>query len=176
MSAAMLRELAKGNDAHVKSFPGSIKFSEFPKQDAVLILTCMDPRSNIIDTWNLPFGPAILRNAGGRATPDALRSMQVLASIMANGQSTLGAVAVIHHTDCGLVNFGNEFIHERMKKNAPEHLHMQIDEMDHGGFTDVDASIKEDMAIIKADPFLPKNLEVLGFVHDSFTGKTTEVL
>jgi hypothetical protein len=41
--------------------------------------------------------------------------------------------------------------------------------------TSVEESVREDMAIIKADPYLPQSLEVLGFVHDTFTGKTNEI-
>ncbi|KAK1071781.1 hypothetical protein LTR12_008584 [Friedmanniomyces endolithicus] len=154
-----------------------MRFSEFPNSKATMILTCMDPRSNPYEFWNLPFGPAITRNAGGRATEDALRSMRVLSTIMANGENTLGAVAVVHHTDCGLhhgPNFSDEFIKGRLADRAPE-LAKEVEKMELGSFADVEASVLEDMAIIKNDPYLPKDLDVLGYVHDTATGKTREV-
>ncbi|KAK0947276.1 hypothetical protein LTR29_001231 [Friedmanniomyces endolithicus] len=194
MSAADIRTLAKNNEsvrllpsteAHtltvLRSYdaqpPHNMRFSEFPNSKAIMILTCMDPRSNPYEFWKLPFGPGILKNAGGRATEDALRSMRVLSTIMANGQNTLGAVAVVHHTDCGLYhgpNFSDEFIKGKLTERVPE-LAKEVEKMELGSFTDVEASVLEDMAIIKNDPYLPKDLDVLGYVHDTATGKTREV-
>ncbi|TKA66838.1 hypothetical protein B0A55_08818 [Friedmanniomyces simplex] len=177
MSAADIRALAKNNESYEAQHPNNIRFDQFPNAKAMIILTCMDPRSNPYEFWKVEFGPAIIRNAGGRATEDALRSMRVLSSIMANGENTLGAVAVVHHTDCGLhhgLNFGNEFIRKKLAERVPE-LAGEVEKMDFGSFADVEASVKEDMAVVKNDPYLPKDLEVLGYVHDSFTGKTREV-
>ncbi len=75
----------------------------------------MDPRANPNEFWGFgESGPIIVRNAGGRAV-DALRSLRVLAAVMSNGRNTLGAVAIVHHTDCGLCNFSNERIRELLK-------------------------------------------------------------
>lgn len=69
----------------------------------------MDPRANPSEFWNLSEkdGVGILRNAGGRVTEDVLRSVRVLAGVMGYGKNTVGVVAVVHHTDCGLKCFGN---------------------------------------------------------------------
>jgi carbonic anhydrase len=107
-----------------------------PDQKALVILTCMDPRTEVRDFWKTPFGPAIFRNAGGRATADVLRSLRILASVMAGGKNTLGAVAVIHHTDCGLINFDKEFLDGKLKDrvgNDPK-LVNEIEHMHHGDF------------------------------------------
>ncbi|KAK3108038.1 hypothetical protein LTR53_017796 [Teratosphaeriaceae sp. CCFEE 6253] len=183
MSGDQVRELAKGNENYSASHP--IKFSDFPVEKAIMIVTCMDPRSNAHEFWQLPFGPGILRNAGGRATPDVLRSIRALSVVMSHGKSTVGAVAVVHHTDCGLLhdpatggpNFSNEFVREKLQKRVEgdEELIQGLEGVDFGSFSDVEASVLQDMAIIKNDPYLPKDLEVLGYVHDSFTGKTREV-
>ena len=52
-------------------------------------------------------------------------------------------------------------------------MHSNIDSADN--VYSIDESVREDMRIIKADPYLPKDLEVIGFVYDSFTGKVYEV-
>ena len=62
--------------------------------------------------------PAILRNGGGRVTEDTLRSVRTLAAIMGNGKSTVGAVAVVHHEDCGLRNFGDDQVKELLKEHS----------------------------------------------------------
>jgi carbonic anhydrase len=117
---------------------------------------------------------------------------------MANGRNTLGAVAVIHHTDCGLINFDKKYLDQKLRERVgdnPELLN-EIEHMNHYDFNEwvlhtleslgrrivadstrsVERSVREDMAIIKADPYLPKDLEVLGFVHDSFSGRTNELI
>ncbi|CAJ2511114.1 Uu.00g067390.m01.CDS01 [Anthostomella pinea] len=177
MSAEIVRKLAKGNEAHVHNHKGNWKFSESLDQKAVMILSCMDPRADPASFWDLEQGPGIIRNAGGRAK-DALRSIEVLSTIMSNGKNTVGAVAVVHHTDCGLLNFSDEFIKNKLKERTSDSpdLAGEIDAMEFGGWTDAEASVREDMAIIKNDPLLPKDLEVIGYVHDVFTGKTTEIV
>jgi carbonic anhydrase len=123
---------------YVKDFKGTIKFKEMPDQKALVILTCMDPRSEVRDFWKTPFGPAIFRNAGGRATPDVLRSLRILASTMANGRNTLGAVAVIHHTDCGLINFDKQYLDQKLMERVGEDgkLVEQIKHMNHYDFNE----------------------------------------
>ena len=122
----------------MKNFKGTIPFDQFPDQKAALILTCMDPRSNPYDFWGIPFGAGVLRNAGGRVTDDALRSMQVLSAIMANGKNTLGVVAVVHHTNCGLVCFENKYIAEKLKERTSDRpeLAAEIDKRDFGAFSE----------------------------------------
>lgn len=87
-----------------------------------MIVSCMDPRANPAEFWDFseasPALPAILRNAGGRVTEDVLRSIRVLSGIMANGRNTVGAVAVVHHADCGLRNFSNDQVKELLKERV----------------------------------------------------------
>lgn len=63
------------------------------------------------------------------------RLTRSIGTIMGNGKNTLGAVALIHHTDCGLMNFDNEFIAGTLKQRCPEHG-AEIEQMDFGGFTE----------------------------------------
>ncbi len=85
-----------------------------------MVVSCMDPRADPSDFWNFSgiAGPAVIRNAGGRVTEDTLRSIRVLAAIMADGRNTVGAVAVVHHADCGLRNYSNEKVKELLKVRA----------------------------------------------------------
>ncbi|KAK4540975.1 hypothetical protein LTR36_008483, partial [Oleoguttula mirabilis] len=163
---------------HAKEFKAPIHFSEFPNEKAIMIISCVDPRADPKEFWD--FGkqrPGVIRNAGGRAR-DTLRSLRGLSTIMGYGKNTVGAVAVVHHTDCGMINFDDDFIRGKLKdrvSDSPE-LVSEVDKMEIGSFSDIEASVREDVEIIKTDPFLPKDLVVLGFVYDTFTGKTTEVV
>jgi carbonic anhydrase len=60
----------------------------------------------------------VIRDAGGRTTEDVLRTFRVLSAVAGNGKNTLGAVAVIHHTDCGANVFDDEFIKGKLKERV----------------------------------------------------------
>ena len=113
------------------------QFSVFPSQKGMLITTCMDPRVSPQNFWQLPnLGPGILRNAGGRATPDVLRSLHVLTAIMEPG-----VIAVVHYTDCGLLhgpNFSNEYIRDAIAKRVGEKTDLAkgLEDMDFGSFSE----------------------------------------
>jgi carbonic anhydrase len=65
-----------------------------------------------------------------------LRSIRTLSGIMSNGKNTVGAVAVVHHTDCGLLNHSNESVREHLKINAnlSGDRAKEVDGMDMGSF------------------------------------------
>ena len=71
MSAEIIRQIAKSNDAFAHSHEPSPTFAEFPNEKAVMVISCMDPRANPTDFWKLE-GPGVLRNAGGRVTEGTL--------------------------------------------------------------------------------------------------------
>jgi carbonic anhydrase len=99
----------------------------------------MDPRCNPNEFWKFSEeGPAVIRNAGGRVTEDTLRSIRVLSGIMSNGRNTVGAVAVVHHRDCGLLNFSNEKVKEQLKIKAElnEQRAKEVDRMEFGSFSE----------------------------------------
>ncbi|OQO03144.1 hypothetical protein B0A48_11399 [Cryoendolithus antarcticus] len=176
MSAESVRKMDKANDAYASAHSPSPSFKDFPDQKAVLVLTCLDPRCEPHHFWDLPadMGPGIMRNAGGRVTEDVLRSIRVISTIMSYGRNTVGAVVIVHHTDCGMINFSDDFVKGKLKERHPGH-DQEIDEMFIGEIKDLEKSLKEDVALIRADPFLPKDLEVLAFEYDVFTGKAREV-
>ena len=97
-----------------------IKFADLPSMKATVIVTCMDPRADPKDFWDPKESGnvAIIRNVGGTATEDVLRSIRFLAGVMSNGRNTVGAVAVVHHTDCGLSHFSDVEVKEGLKKQV----------------------------------------------------------
>jgi len=135
----------------------------------VVILSCSDPRVVPEKYFDLKKGDAaIVRNAGGRAS-DAVRSILTLDAI-----AGLQAILVVHHTDCGTTLVRDAEVREMMKKRAPERSE-EIDKMTFGEIPDVDASVREDVALLKASPFLSKDTEILGYNLDVETGLLTEV-
>src|SRR3954467_2243881 len=105
-------------------------------QRQLVILTCMDARLDLFRALGLEVGDAhILRNGGGRATPDAIRSLVVSAHLLGTRE-----VGVIHHTNCGLEGTTQEQVAERTG----------VDSIDFLAFEDLEASIREDVEAIRA--------------------------
>ncbi|KAK1247681.1 hypothetical protein MKX07_000569 [Trichoderma sp. CBMAI-0711] len=86
----------------------------------------------------------------------------------------VGAVIVIHHTDCGLTHLRNDYLHKCLTEKAPEYAD-EIAKVDFGEIVDLKASVVEDMMILKDSPYLRKDLKVYGYVYDIKTGKLQEV-
>src|SRR4051795_8350086 len=87
-------------------------------QRQLVILTCMDARIDLFRALGLEVGDAhILRNAGGRATPDAIRSLVVSAHLLGTRE-----IGVIHHTNCGLEGLTDEEVGSRTGVTSLEYL------------------------------------------------------
>ena len=128
----------------------------------VVVLSCMDARLDLFRLLGLTIGDShILRNAGGRATDDAIRSLVV----SANWLGTRRAL-VIHHTGCGLFGETNE----SMRDHVRESIGLDPESMEFHPIADLEASVREDVARIRACEFLPNDYHVCGAVYDVATG------
>lgn len=133
----------------------------------LVVLTCMDARLDLFRLLGLEIGDShLLRNAGGRATDDAIRSM-VLSSHWLGTREYL----VVHHTGCGLFNVTNDEIRTRVEDATGIRPHF-----DFHPFTDVDQSVIDDVERIRACTMLPEDSVVWGAVYDVFTGTLNEVV
>jgi carbonic anhydrase len=132
----------------------------------LVVLTCMDARLDLFRLLGLAIGDShLIRNAGGRATDDAIRSM-VLSSHMLGTREYV----VIHHTGCGLHNTTNEEIQNRV------HVATGVKpDIDFLPFTDLEASVTEDVRRIETCPLLPAGATVWGAIYDVHNGRLIEV-
>lgn len=157
-------ELLANNARYAAEFSGGTLRLRPLRQ--IAILTCMDSRYTAQGVLGLQLGDShVIRNAGGRASDDAIRSL-VLSS------TALGTrhCVVIHHTDCGLLGVTNEELRARVE--AASGARPEIDFLP---FDDVAASVKEDVATLRACPYFPPEYEVIGFVYEVTTGRLRPV-
>ena len=156
------------------------------------ILTCMDARMDPYKFAGLMDGEAhILRNAGGRATEDAIRSLII-------SHKFLGTLEwfVIHHTNCGMTLVTDEKIGDLLEedletavfdgetwinpaRDASDNRKSCSDagkSMAWHTFTDLNQSVLTDMETIKNHPLVPSHIKVYGFIFDVKTGKLTPVV
>lgn len=137
-----------------------------PPAKKLAVVTCMDARIDTGRSLGLEEGDAhVIRNAGGRVV-EALRSLAI-------SQELLGteAVAVIHHTDCGMLTFTDDQIRERLNS----HLGANADSIAFLPFKDVVQSVKDDLAAYRASTIVRQDIPVRGFIYDVRTGRLAEV-
>src|SRR5712692_4956391 len=163
MTAA--QEFLKANEAYAATFQkGDLPM---PPARHVAILTCMDARLHPARFLGLQEGDAhVIRNAGGRASDDAIRSLVISQQLL--GTNT---VVVIHHTDCGMLTFSNADLRTKLHQE----LDVNADHIDFLPFKDLEQSVRDDVATIKASPLIPKNVEVSGFIYDVRSGRLLPV-
>lgn len=132
----------------------------------LVVLTCMDARLDLFRLLGLSIGDAhILRNAGGRASDDAIRSMIVSAHWLGTRE-----FVVIHHTGCGLHGPSNEEIYDRVEASTG-----QRPSIDFLPFDDLEVSVAHDVARIDACELLPDDAIVWGAIYDVHNGQLTTV-
>jgi carbonic anhydrase len=130
------------------------------------ILTCMDARVDVSALLGLRPGDAhVIRNAGGRASSDAMRALAISQAVMHTRE-----VMVIHHTDCALGRFSQAQLDAQITAASGHHFSEEV-----GCFTDPVQAIADDVERLRACPFLPVRDKVRGFIYDLTSNLVTEV-
>jgi carbonic anhydrase len=146
-----LNAVLAANERYTKADFHSAPRTPQPKRHLV-ILTCMDARLDLFRSLGLEVGDAhILRNAGGRASDDAIRSLVVSSHLLGTRE-----IGVIHHTNCGLEGSTQDEIAAKTGVSSIDYL----------SFGDGAASVEEDVARIRGCGFLPEGTVVWGGVYD----------
>jgi carbonic anhydrase len=130
------------------------------------VLTCMDARIDISAVLGLRPGDAhVIRNAGGRASAEALRALAISQAVMHTRE-----VMVIHHTECALGRFSQAQLEEMISTATGRRF---TDDLD--CFDDPTAAISEDLARLRLYPYLPHRDKIRGFIYDLSSNAVTEV-
>jgi carbonic anhydrase len=153
------------NKAFVAKFRHGDK--AMPPAEHLAVLTCMDARIHPEQALGLEIGDAhMIRNAGGRASDDAIRSLVISTTLLGTRE-----FAVIHHTDCGMLTFTND----DLRKKLADERGVDASDVDFLPFPDLEQSVRDDVATIKASPLLPDSTEVTGWVYDVKSGHISPV-
>ena len=164
-----MSEIQKMLEAN-RAFAASFTQGDVPTPPArrVAILTCMDARIHPAKALGLEIGDAhIIRNAGGRASDDAIRSLIISSRLLGTTE-----FAVIHHTDCGMLAFTNGDLHAKLKEETGE----DASAIDFLPFADLEQSVRDDVDRIVQTPFIDPSIEVSGYIYDVHTGAVEQVV
>ena len=158
-------ELMEHNKGYARRF--DLGHLQTPPVKKLVILTCMDSRMDLEQLLGLRVGDAhMIRNAGGIATDDAIRSLILSTHLLGTR-----AIAVIQHTQCGLMSITDEEFRWRLStETGRDASHLQFH-----AFRDIDHNIAEQVLRIRQHPFLPKQIQVRGYAYDVATGALREV-
>ncbi len=161
---SVIDELVQANAEYAATFDrGDLPM---PPGRRLAIVTCMDARIIPSRALGLEEGDAhVIRNAGGRAR-DALRSLIISQRLLGTNE-----IAVIHHTDCGMLTFTNPDLHAKVKQD----LGADSTAIDFLPFSDVEESVREDVEFLLSSPLTQSDIPIRGFVYDVRNGRLTEV-
>jgi carbonic anhydrase len=159
-------DLMEHNEAYAKRF--NLGHLQTPPIKKLVILTCMDSRMDLEQLLGLSVGDAhMIRNAGGIATDDAIRSLILSTQLLGTR-----AIGVIQHTQCGLMSITDEEFRWRLSSETgrdASHLRFHA-------FRDIDQNITDQVLRIRQNAFLPKQVQVRGYAYDVTTGALREVV
>ena len=180
----ILTDVLEANRDYAASFGERSKLA-LPPAKGFAILTCMDARLDPAKYAGLAEGDAhVIRNAGGRASDDAIRSLVISYKLLGTRE-----FFVIHHTDCGMQFFSNEVMRGLLASS------LESAELTAQGFRDVgrgpgsrageyiewltfkdpSQAVIDDVARIRNHPLVPSSIPIYGFMYDVHSGKLNEV-
>jgi carbonic anhydrase len=177
-------EVLQANEEYARSF-GPKAGLALPPARGFAILTCMDARLDPAKYAGLSEGDAhVIRNAGGRASDDAIRSLVISYKLLGTKEWF-----VIHHSNCGMEFFTDEIMRGLLASS------LETAELGPDGFRDVGTgpgsaeasyidwltitdnaqSVVDDVARIRNHPLVPASIPIYGYIYDVATGRLNEI-
>jgi carbonic anhydrase len=179
----ILREVLAANGRYAASFDKG--HLPMPPGRGFAILTCMDARLDPAKYAGLAEGDAhVIRNAGGRASDDAIRSLVISYKLLGTREWF-----VIHHTDCGMETFTDEVMRGLLASSLETATVDASGWHDHGAgpgsaeghyidwltIADNPRSVVADVRRIRAHPLVPGRIPIYGYIYDCKTGRLIDV-
>ncbi|MDP8930428.1 MAG: carbonic anhydrase [Actinomycetota bacterium] len=158
-------ELVRNSESFAASFDrGSPPVTPGGK---VAVLACMDARIDVYALLGLRLGEAhVIRNAGGVVSEDAVRSLLISQRLLGTRE-----IMLIHHTDCGMLRFKDDEVKAQIESETGVRPPFALE-----AFAEVEADVRQSIARIQANPFIPYKERVRGFVYEVESGRLREVL
>ena len=182
--STVLDQVLAANTSYARNF-GNKANLPMPPGRRFAILTCMDARLDPAKFAGLAEGDAhVIRNAGGRASDDAIRSLVISYKLLGTQEWF-----VIHHTNCGMEFFTDEVMRSLLADS------LETAALDASGFHDIGKgpgstegdyidwltikdqtkSVTADVRRIRNHPLVPKRIPIYGYIYDVKTGRLVEI-
>lgn len=129
------------------------------------VLACMDARLTVEDVLGLRTGDAhVIRNAGGLATDDAIRSLVISQHLLGTEE-----VIVIAHTGCGMLTFRDDEVRQDIVARTGVDVDLPL-----GAFDELEAHLRSQVTRIRNHPWT-RDVPVHGLVYEVESGRLREV-
>jgi carbonic anhydrase len=154
--------------AHNAEFAAGFDAAGLPTPPArkVAVLACMDTRLDPARALGLEPGDAhVIRNAGGVVTEDAIRSLVISQRLLGTEE-----IILIHHTGCGMLSFTDDQVLDGIEAEVGTRPDFALH-----SFADLDKNVRQSLASLRANPYLPHTASIRGFVYDTESGALREV-
>ena len=182
--SSVLNEVLAANRKYSESFGEKANLA-LPPARRFAVLTCMDARLDPAKYAGLAEGDAhVIRNAGGRASDDAIRSLVISYKLLGTRE-----FFVIHHTNCGMEFFTDSVMRGLLASS------LETAELTASGFRDVgkgpgsregefidwltiadqQGAVVDDVRRIRNHPLVPRSIPIYGYIYDVKSGKLIEV-
>lgn len=148
-----------------RAFAGHFTLGSLPAPAArgLAVLTCIDSRILPLAMLGLEPGDAkIIRNAGARATDDAIRSLVLAANLL-----NVRRIMVIAHTDCAMADISDSSLRQTLIQHNPSADFSQFDPL---AMTDQPATLATDVERLRQCPLFPSGTDIAGFQYDVTSG------
>ena len=156
-------EYLANNATYAQGFHGPLPL---PPSRQIAVLACMDARLDVARVLGIAEGEAhVIRNAGGVASDDAIRSLAISQRLLGTRE-----IVLVHHTDCGMLTFTDDQFADQLRKDTGAEPSWRAQ-----AFSDLDEDVRRSVATIVASPFVPHTDQVRGFVFDVADGTLREV-
>lgn len=180
----IVKEVLAANNAYASKF-GAKADLQIPPARRFAILTCMDARIDPAKLAGLAEGDAhVIRNAGGRASDDAIRSLVISHKLLGTREWF-----VIHHTDCGMGMFTEDTMRTLLSSSLDTAVldgrgwhdvgkgpgSNEGEFIDWLAFKDPIEAVVADVARIRAHPLVPADVPIYGYIYNVRSGRLEEV-
>jgi len=183
-ASKVLDEVLAANREYAESFGDKAKLT-MPPRRRFAILTCMDARLDPAKFAGLEEGDAhVIRNAGGRASDDAIRSLVISYKLLGTREWF-----VVHHSNCGMETFTDDVMRRLLSSS------LNTSSVDEKGWHDSGTgpgsreaeyidwltihdnaqSVVDDVTRIRRHPLVPKSIPIYGYIYDTRSGRLEEV-
>ena len=183
--STVVQEVEAANAQYAGRFGEKLSKLPIPPARKFAILTCMDARIHASKLFGLEEGDAhIIRNAGGRASDDAIRSLVISYKLLGTKE-----FFVVHHTNCGMMTFNDGVMAGLLANSLETAVHdgtawkdvgqgpgsAEAAKIDWLTFTDDRQAVIDDVKKVRTHPLVPKSIPVYGYLYDVRTGKLEEI-
>jgi carbonic anhydrase len=181
---SVLDEVLSANAAYAANF-GSKGELALPPARQFAILTCMDARLDPAKYAGLAEGDAhVIRNAGGRASDDAIRSLVISYKLLGTREWF-----VIHHTNCGMEFFSDAVMRgllgaslntaklgaDGFSDDGTGSGTSEANYIDWLTISDSAGSVVDDVTRIRNHPLVSARIPIYGYIYDVTTGRLVEI-